>query len=78
MTDEQVTQIAKAIRLISMGENEPAGLEGLAMAISGSGLHNNLCGAISELASANIQAAETIADGLNNIAMAISEKNNDN
>lgn len=78
MTQDQVNQIARAIRFISMGEDSPAGLEGLAIAIAGQGLSSNLCESLIELARSNIEAAETIADGLNNIALAISDKKNDN
>lgn len=60
MTDEQALKIARAIRFISHGETEPAGLEMLAMSINGEGDHGDLCSAVSN-----------VADALNRIAAAI-------
>jgi hypothetical protein len=80
MNNEQINQIARAIRLISHGESQPAGLEMLSMAIAGEGCHNSLAGAIQHHAEVTEHAAEQIAGGLYAIAEAIksTEKNHDN
>lgn len=73
MTQEQIDQITKAIRLISHGESQPAGLEMLSMAIAGDGCYYSLAGAIANHAEVTEHAAEQIASGLHAIAQAISE-----
>jgi hypothetical protein len=72
-TDDETKQIlvelARAVRFISHGEKEPAGLEGLTMAISGGGTpgDNNLVDAIRDVA----EALREIAEAHNNVADAI-------
>ena len=73
MTQDQINQIERAIRLISHGENQPAGLEMLAMSIAGEGCYNSLSGAILQHAEATERAADTIASGLQAIADAIAD-----
>ena len=80
MTQDQINQIAKAIRMISHGESQPAGLEMLSMAIAGEGCNSSLTGAILHHAEVTEHAAEQISGGLYAIAEAIksTEKNHDN
>ena len=62
MTNEQFDELIAAVRLISEGGSRrgPAGLEGLAMAISGDPLEDNLVSAVRDHALAVREIAEAI------------------
>ncbi len=67
MIKEMVQELVNAIASISHGDNKyPYGIEGLAMAIAGDGIKNDLSGAIEK-------AGESIEDGLKEVAISIKE-----
>ena len=79
--DIKIDEIVSAIRSISHGGTSgPEGLEMLAMAVSGEGLHSSLKEAVESIASSVEHCAEflqpdlnDIAAGLNNIASALKD-----
>jgi hypothetical protein len=66
MTDDQVGKIARAIRLISHGEHEPAGLEVLAMMVA---RHDGPC--LSDSVGSAAEAITEVADSNARIANAL-------
>src|SRR2546430_5644508 len=70
--------LVSSVRAIAYGDsNGPTGLEGLTMAIGGTGGHfdnNNLSTAIGGAGDGIANALSEVADGLNNIADAIRER----
>lgn len=46
---DALPELTRAVRFISHGELQPAGLEGLAMAIAGDGIKDSLTGALREM-----------------------------
>jgi hypothetical protein len=71
-TKQLLVELARAVRFISHGEKEPAGLEGLTMAISGEGKpgDNSLVDAIRDVAEALREIAEAhhhIADAIEKV-----------
>ena len=70
MNDDQVDKLARAIRFISHGEEQPAGLESLAMAISGSYASGSLADAAIHIA----EAIEEVAMAINNLAAMMEAK----
>jgi len=67
MTDDQINKLARAIRFISHGEDEPAGLELLAVAISGNGNGGSLANSMTHIA----EAIEEVSMAINRIANAM-------
>ena len=67
MTDDQVAKISRAIRFISHGEEQPAGLEMLAMAVSGSTHDGSLADAMAHIA----EAIEEVSMSINRVANAM-------
>ena len=81
-TKQLLAEVARCIRFISHGEREPAGLEGLSMAIAGSGnfKSDNLYEAIVAVSgslNAIAEANESIAEAINALAANVYQHGHD-
>lgn len=64
MTEQQIDKLIEALNRLSFGDaNKPTGLEALAMAIAGDGLHKPLSAGMTDIA----DSLQSIADNIDRL-----------